>query len=131
MNLLLVTLGGGAGALSRYLVGGAVNRVFGLSLPYGTLVVNLIGSFALALLISLCVSPGAGSSWIALSPQSRLLLGTGFLGAFTTYSTFNLETLTFLQERAFTQAALYLALTLLGALFAGFLGLWLGQQLTR
>lgn len=117
LNLLLVGGGGAAGCILRYLLGGWLGERAGM--PYGTLVVNLLGSFALGLLFSL---PGRFGD-----PQVRLLLGTGFLGGFTTYSTFNLETLRLIQAGDLVRAGLYLSLTLGGCLLGGFLGILLGR----
>ncbi len=117
MNLLLVGGGGALGCICRYLLASAVGERFGL--PYGTLVVNLLGSFALALLMSL---PGRFGD-----PQIRLLLGTGFMGGFTTYSTFNLELFRLLQAGDWPRATLYLGLTLGGCLLGALLGIALGR----
>ncbi len=78
--------GGIAGTVSRYLLAGFVYQVFGADFPYGTLVVNLIGCFLIGFLASL------SEEKFLLSPSARLLLMVGFCGAFTTFSTFMLET---------------------------------------
>jgi len=83
---LAVALGGAFGALARYGAGALIARLIGGTFPWATLSVNVLGSFALGLLAPLALSRG-------LSPELRLLLTTGFMGAFTTFSTFSLETL--------------------------------------
>jgi len=80
--LLLIAVGGFAGATCRFLLDGALPTGF----PWGTLAVNVLGSFALGLLLYENRLVGA------LSPETRLVLGTGFLSSFTTYSTFAVET---------------------------------------
>ncbi|MDO5697854.1 MAG: fluoride efflux transporter CrcB [Dermatophilus congolensis] len=87
MSLLLVMLGGAAGAPARFLVDRAVMRGRSGVMPWGTFAVNVIGSFVLGLV----VGAGVPQTW-------RLLLGTGFCGALTTYSTFSFENVRLLQE---------------------------------
>jgi CrcB protein len=98
----------------------------GTAFPYGTLAVNLIGSFALGAIMWIVLHTAL------LGPDTRLALTTGVLGGFTTYSAFNFETLQLLQERAWRVAALYVGLTLLGCLLVGWLGWsgagWLGGR---
>lgn len=114
---LLVFIGGGAGSVSRYLLSGAVTRGLGLAFPYGTLAVNLLGSAAMGLLIG----------WLARqmpeqAQQLRTLLAVGFLGGFTTFSAFSLDTVTLIERGQWSLAALYVALSIVlcvGGLFAG------------
>ena len=108
------------GCVFRYLLASSLGERFGV--PYGTLAVNLLGSFALALLMSL---PGRFED-----PQLRLLLGTGFMGGFTTYSTFNLETLRLLEAGDWRRASLYLTLTLGGCMAGALLGLAVGRTVS-
>lgn len=117
--LLWIALGGAAGSVLRYLV----SLWLGRGAPYGTLLVNLTGSFLLALLLA--AVPGGG----AAQAQWRLALGTGVLGGFTTYSTFNVETLMLLQRGEAGRALLYIGATVLGALIAGWLGWTAGRWL--
>ncbi len=97
---LAVGLGGGLGALARYLLGGWVQRWAGPAFPAGTLAVNLLG----------CLLVGAGMTWaearLASSPAARLFLMAGFLGGFTTFSAFGYETLQLLREAAWGRAML-------------------------
>ena len=114
----MVALGGALGSVGRYWVGSLAPRLFGQAFPYGTLVVNVAGSF----LISLVMGVALQSTSIPLN--LRLFLTTGIIGGFTTYSAFNYETLMLLQQRLWVTAGLNLAGTLLGCLLAGLLGLW-------
>jgi len=123
-NLLWIGLAGGLGSITRYLVGGFALRYLGTSFPYGTLTVNLVGSFMMALIVELSLS----SSWIP--PGLRLILTTGFLGGFTTYSSFNQETVQSLQAGDYSKAFLYASSTLALCLTAGFLGWGLGRRLS-
>ncbi len=122
MQVLWVGLGGFAGAVLRWLVGGAIQRASGGAFPLGTLVVNVLGCFALGWLCG----AGAGRDW--LSPQARSFLTVGLLGGFTTFSTFAWET--FDPESplgvggAFLNVALHLVLGV-GAVAAGF---WVGAR---
>jgi CrcB protein len=115
----------GAGALgsgARYLVGlWAVERL-GAGFPYGTLIVNVAGSFALGVVAHLA----AASAW---SPELRATVAVGFIGGFTTYSSFNQETLALFGSGATGAALLNIALTLLAGLAAGWLGLVAARQL--
>lgn len=107
MPALWVFVGGGTGAVLRWGVGLLVPA------PWGTVLVNLIGSFLLAIFMH--PSLGLDAGW-------RLLLGTGMMGGFTTYSTFNLDTLAALQRGAWGMAALQVGVTVLGAIAGGLAG---------
>lgn len=122
-RLLIVMFGGGVGSGARYLLSGWVAERLGAGWPYGTLAVNLLGSLALGFIAEL----GARSA--AMSLEVRLLLTTGFMGGFTTYSTFNYETLKLLQDGRMGAAALNVGLTLLGALAGAVLGVWAARAL--
>ncbi len=86
IKCLLIMLGGGLGALSRYGIGLLSVRLWGVHFPWGTLAVNLIGCFLIGLIFA------AADRARLLSPDLRLFLVTGYLGALTTFSTFALET---------------------------------------
>jgi fluoride exporter len=122
-RFLWICLGGALGTGARYLVSGGVLRLLGSSFPYGTLAVNVLGSFLLGALMHV------GLASDALSPGLRLALGTGVLGGFTTYSTFSYETLRLLQEGAWLPAVLNVALTVVVCLAACFLGFASGRLL--
>ncbi|HNN93265.1 MAG TPA: fluoride efflux transporter CrcB [Pseudomonadota bacterium] len=128
MRLLLVCLGGALGSGLRYLFGLLSARLLGLTFPFGTLGVNLLGSFLISLIIGLSLSVGVGGS-APISPTLRLFLTTGVMGGLTTYSAFNHEVLTLLEDGAQPRALLYVAVTLLGCLAMGASGLWLSRQL--
>jgi len=119
----LVALGGAIGSVARYGVGALAVQLFGPTFPWGTLMVNLTGSFLIALIMHIAL---AGS---AVSVELRLFLTTGIVGGFTTYSTFNYETLALLNQRAYGFAGLNLAATVVGCLLAGVLGLAAGRAL--
>lgn len=105
MHWLLVFVGGGLGAVSRHAVGRATLHAFGPGFPWGTLAVNVVGSFLIGLLIGLFSALGTGQ-------PGRLFLVTGFLGGFTTFSAFSLDALT-LWERSPVTAGAYVAASLL------------------
>ncbi len=121
MNFLAVCLGGALGCGARYLVSLGAAALFHTGFPIATFAVNLVGSFLLAFFSGLGIS----------SPTLRLMLTTGAMGGFTTYSTFNLETLKLFQSGAWLTASLNIVVTLLSCLFAGLLGLWLGAKMSR
>lgn len=121
LRLLLVCAGGALGSGARYLVSTWAVRALGAEFPRGTLVVNVAGSFLLAVLVAL----PAGR----VPPDLRLFLGAGVLGGFTTYSSFNAETLALLEQGSAGLAAANLALTVTGCLLAGAAGLALGRLL--
>jgi len=87
MKYVLIGLCGGAGALARYLVGTAVEIRFGGRFPWGTLVVNVTGSFLIGLILTLLTD-----RWVEPHPNWRLALVVGFLGGYTTFSSFEFET---------------------------------------
>jgi len=124
-KLLIVCIGGALGSGARYLVATWAAGAFGPDLPRGTALVNLVGSFLIALVMGLSLGTGA------ISPNVRLFLTTGIMGGFTTYSSFNHETLHFVEEGAFGYAAAYVALTVVGCLAAGILGLASARLIAR
>jgi fluoride exporter len=122
-RFLLVCLAGGAGSGARYLVVTGLARVAGPAFPYGTLTVNVVGSFLLGAIMELSLSLAV------ISPDVRVVLAAGVMGGFTTYSSFNYETLAAVQRGAFALAAGYLALTVVGCLAAGALGVGAARAL--
>ena len=120
-RLLLIGIGGGLGSVARYAVVIWAAGAFGTAFPFGTLIVNVAGSFLLAFLMHV------GSATELLSPDARLALTTGALGGFTTYSTFNFETTAFLRTAAWFYGTLNLLVTVAGCLIAGLLGLALAR----
>ena len=121
MDLILVAAGGALGALLRYLVSRWIESLFPFSrIPYGTPIVNIAGSFLLAFLISSFIERGTPSREVVL------LLGTGFLGAFTTFSTFTYESLA-LFSRDLTGGVLYMTFNIGLGLLGAYLGIVLGR----
>ena len=116
MMWLWVMIAGGLGSGGRYLAGQWAIAALGGSFPYGTLIVNLVGCFALGAVVQLA----SAGNW---SPEWRTAIAVGFLGGFTTYSSFNQETLAMLSSGAIGAAGLNVAITLAGGLAAGTLGL--------
>lgn len=114
-NILLVALGGFFGAVSRYVISRKWNG-HKSKIPFGTLTVNLLGSFLLGILIG----KNIGGAVYAL-------FGIGFMGAFTTFSTLKSEILQLFEQKETIKAAFYLAITYIGGITAGFLGLLLGR----
>jgi CrcB protein len=115
-ELLAVAAGGVTGAVARYLVYVAVGHLLGTGFPYATLIVNVVGSFAMGVLVELMALV-----W-SVSTEMRLFLTTGILGAFTTFSTFSLDFAVLYERRAFMLCALYTIASFVlsvGALFAG------------
>jgi CrcB protein len=121
LRLLLVCAGGALGSGARYLVSTWAARALGAEFPRGTLLVNATGSFVLAFIFAV---PGS-----RISPDLRLFLGAGVLGGYTTYSSFNTETLALLDQGSAGLAAANLVLTVAGCLAAGLAGLALGRWL--
>jgi CrcB protein len=122
-RLLWISLGGALGTAARYLMSVWLLRALGPAFPYGTLAVNVIGSFLLGVIMQ------AGLDTTLLSPTTRVVLGTGVMGGFTTYSTFNYETLQYLQAGAWAMAGLNVAITLFVCLAAGALGVAVARAL--
>lgn len=123
-TLLAVALGGALGASGRYVLSSTIQGLLGDRFPWGTMGVNLLGSFLLGLLF-------AAVQREAFPPEFQALLAVGVLGSFTTFSTFSLETLSLLHEGAWGRALIYA----LGSLFLGLaavaLGVWLAGGLRR
>lgn len=100
-NIGLVALGGAVGAVLRHLTGLAALRLLGPGFPWGTLAVNILGGFAMGVLAATVARLGPpGEMW-------RLLLGTGVLGGFTTFSAFSLETALMIERGALATAGVY------------------------
>lgn len=114
--VLYIALAGALGSVCRYLVGLAAVRALPASLPLGTLIVNVVGAFAIGLAMEILGARGARGG------QFQVALTVGFLGGFTTYSSFALESVTLLDGGRAGHAAAYVGLTLVlaaGACWAG------------
>jgi CrcB protein len=118
-----VTIGVGAllGANMRYWVANYFAARLGPDFPYGTLFINITGSFLLGLVLTLLANR------LVVDPGYRLLLGTGFLGAYTTFSTFSYDTIALLERGDLLPAAANSAASLLGTLVAAYLGIALAR----
>ena len=124
MQLLYIGIFGGLGCVARYLTSGWVYQLAGRNLPYGTLFVNIVGSFLLALLMVL------GLRSAIFSPEIRIGLAVGFMGGFTTFSTFSYETLRLLEDGSFWQAGVNILLNIVLCLFFAVLGALVARQLS-
>lgn len=123
-QLALVCLGGAIGSGARYLVAMGAVRWIGVEFPWGTLAVNLTGAFLIGLVQEL-----AGAR--VLSESSRLLLSTGVLGGFTTYSAFSFETVRLVQAGAWRAAGLNVIVTTVLCLVLCAAGIAAGRTLSR
>ena len=97
---LLVFIGGGIGAVFRYFLAGWIYKVVGSDFPYGTLVVNVLGCFVIGLFLTMA------EDRFLVSPSVRTFVAVGIIGGFTTFSTFNFETLELLRDGAISLAML-------------------------
>ena len=114
---MMIGIGGFLGANARYLVGGWLTQLWGSQFPWGTFVINISGSFLLGLLVaSLNTRPLA-------SPHYHLFFAVGFLGAYTTFSTFSYETLRLAQDQSVVAALLNIT----GSVVLGLVGVVLGS----
>ncbi|WP_031578474.1 fluoride efflux transporter CrcB [Ruminobacter sp. RM87] len=120
--ILLVAAGGAIGAVCRYLTTGAITSFFGKEFPYGTITVNIIGSFLIGLLTSVL-------SQNYLEPQLKLLLITGLLGGFTTFSTFSLDTVNLIHASDYIKLFLYIAGSIVLGVGAAVTGLLIGEAI--
>jgi CrcB protein len=122
MHWLSIALGGALGAMARYWVSGFLNNA-DYRLPVGTLAVNVVGSFLMGVCFVLILEKAR------LSPEMRPLMMTGFMGAFTTFSTFSLETVALIQEGHIMSALIYISLSLVLCLVALYVGLVLTRMI--
>lgn len=114
--LWYIAAGSALGGVSRYVLGGMVQRILDTTYPAGTLVVNLTGSFLLGLFLRYALDTPT------LTPEVRAFLTIGFCGGYTTFSTFSYETFAMLEDGEWTRAGVYAALSVLLALGATILG---------
>lgn len=118
-TIAVVAIGGALGAVARYGVNLGAVHVMGHGFPWGTLIVNVVGSFLMGILIAKFAQMGH------ISAELRHLCATGFLGAFTTFSTFSLDFVTLWERGAFIQAGGYMAVSVVLSILALFLALWI------
>lgn len=121
LKVMLVAVGGGIGATTRYLVSTWAAERFGTDFPYGTLIVNVVGCFIIGAFMTVTTER------LIVSPYWRLLVTVGFVGGLTTFSSYSYETFKLLQE-ADIMMAMY---NLLANLIVGFFATWLGISAAR
>jgi CrcB protein len=121
-----VAIGGALGSMARYGIGGLVSAKFGATFPWGTLVVNVTGSFIIGFLGALTAPEGK------MTPQSRVLatqlLITGVCGGYTTFSSFSLQTLNLLRDREWLYAGGNILVSVILCMIAVWLGYLLGSS---
>lgn len=121
MNYLIIGAGGFVGAITRYILAVWIGQRWGRSFPLGTFIINVTGSFLIGLLMTLMAER------FTENPQWRLLLVVGFLGAYTTFSTFEYETGALLKDSEW----LFASLNVILSVFVGFLALKLGEAIAK
>lgn len=121
-HLVLVAIGGAVGSSLRHLVNLAALRFIGPGFPWGTLAINIIGSFAMGVFIEILVRR------LGTSNEVRLFIASGVLGGFTTFSAFSLDFAVLWERGASIPALAYLLASVVGAIVALFVGLWLARS---
>lgn len=121
INYLIIGIGGFAGAITRYALAVWIGQKWGRSFPLGTFVINVSGSFLIGLLMTLLTEK------FMANPQWRLLLVVGFLGAYTTFSTFEYETGSLIKDSEIVLAALNVVLSVV----LGFVALKMGEVIAK
>ena len=121
LRVAIIGLGGFLGAIFRYALTGLAHRIWATTFPIGTLIVNIVGCFFLGAVMYLVQSHGA------MSPNTRLFITIGLLGAFTTFSTFGYETIALVNDREF----IYAVWNIISNLMLGLLAVWLGRLVMR
>ena len=121
-QILLVAIGGAIGSVARHLVGVASLRLFGPAFPFGTLIVNLVGAFVMGVFVEILARRFGASA------DLRLLIATGVLGGFTTFSSFALDAAVLWERGEVFSSFVYVAATLVLGLAALFLGLALARN---
>jgi CrcB protein len=124
MILFLIAVGGAAGSLLRYLVGGSIQRFSTTGFPVGTLFVNIVGCFLIGVFVRFLLHTQT-------SPEMRALLVVGFCGGFTTFSTFSIETVGLIEGGEYARAATYIAGSVLLCLMATFAGMAAAGAMAR
>lgn len=122
-HLLLVALGGALGSGLRHLTNLAALRFLGPAFPWGTLTVNVVGGFLMGLFVELLARRFGGSA------ELRLFVATGILGGYTTFSAFTLDFAVLYERGALVQAFGYAAMSVVLAIAALFLGMWVAKSL--
>ena len=117
----MIAVGGAAGAIARFLLGAYIDQRMGARFPYGTFVVNMSGCFVIGISMAMLTNRGY------LGPNWRYLVPIGFIGAYTTFSTFEYETLRAIQDGQWLSGGLNVLLSVV----AGFVMVWLGAATGR
>jgi fluoride exporter len=120
LKYVVVGVGGFLGAIARYALGTYIGGRYGVRFPLGTFVINVSGSFLIGLILTLLARTTASAYW-------RYLIPIGFIGAYTTFSTFEYETLRAIQDGQLMTGFLNVALSL----FIGFVAVWAGAAIGR
>jgi CrcB protein len=120
--LWYIAVGSAIGGMSRYVIGGLVQRLLDTTFPAGTLLINVTGSFLLGAILRY------GVETTTLTPELRAFLTVGFCGGYTTFSTFSYEAVALLEDGEWGRAGVYIGLSLLLSLAAVFLGFALAPQ---
>jgi len=120
-NYLIIGLGGFLGAVARYAVSLWIGQRWGRTFPFGTFFINVSGSFLIALVMSLSIER------LMINPQWRLFLAVGFLGAYTTFSTFEFETGSLMRDGEWILAGLNVVMSV----GAGFIALKIGEVIAK
>jgi CrcB protein len=123
LQLVLVAVGGAIGASLRHLVNMAAFRLVGPAFPWGTMAINIVGCLAMGVFIELLARRFNASN------ELRLLVATGILGGFTTFSAFSLDFAVLWERGAMVSALGYALVSVIGSILALFLGLWLARSL--
>lgn len=122
-QLLAIAAGGSVGAVMRFIVSTGIYSWLGRGFPYGTLVVNVIGSLLMGLLYELFLQR------LSVSPEVRAVLLVGFLGAFTTFSTFSIETINLIEQGYVIKAIVNILASVILCVLAAWAGLQIARQL--
>lgn len=123
LEIIYIAIAGSLGAMGRYFLGGLSHRLLGDMFPYGTLIVNILGSFLIGFVMQTSLSTD-------ILPRSlRVAITFGFLGAFTTFSAFSYETLGYIEDGAWLMAGINILANVIPSLIAVFSGVLLGRTL--
>ena len=122
-QILAIAAGGAVGAVLRFLMSNGIYGLLGRGFPYGTLAVNVLGSLLMGFLYILFLER------VTTGPELRAALPVGLLGAFTTFSTFSIETLNLIEQADYMKALLNMVASVAACVLAAWLGLTLGRQM--
>ena len=120
-KLLIIGLGGFLGSVARYVTAKFVDDKLSPAFPYGTLTVNILGSFLLGIIYIIALRKAG------LTENGRLFLGVGFCGGFTTFSAFALENFSLVQDKLVGTSVLYISLSVVGGILALAAGVWVAR----